>query len=73
MPDSSALGMLDGPLWGETWRTLGVVRHARAKDFGLPLVVAFNRERLQSLFIRVCPGQYGVLSGTSSQHFRMPC
>lgn len=32
LPDSSALGMLDGP-FGGTWRTLGVVRHARTQDF----------------------------------------
>ena len=29
-------------LWG-SWRSEGVVRHARAMDFGLPLVAAFNR------------------------------
>ena len=40
-PDSSALGMLDGSGRG-SWRTLGVVRHARTQDFGLPLVAALN-------------------------------
>jgi hypothetical protein len=49
------------PSLGGTWRTLGVVRHARAMDFGLPLVAAFNRMRLQSVLIRVCPGRCGVL------------
>ena len=49
------------PLCGGTWRTLGVVRHARAQDFGLPLVAALNRKRLQSVLIRVCPGRMGGL------------
>lgn len=49
------------PPSGGTWRTLGVVRHARTQDFGLPLVAAFNRSRLQSVFARVCPGRMGVL------------
>lgn len=58
MPDSSALVCWTA-LFGGTWRTLGFVRHARTMDFGLPLVAAFNRVRLQSVFIRVCPGHGG--------------
>ena len=59
MPDSSALGMLDGPLWGERgvlWESCGMLEQW---TFGLPLVAAFNRERLQSVLIRVCPGHGG--------------
>lgn len=62
------LGMLDGLPWGERgvlWDSCGMLEQ---RTFGLPLVAAFNRDRLQSVFIRVCPGHGGGLSGTSSQH-----
>jgi hypothetical protein len=53
------LGMLDGPLRGERgvlWDSCGMLEQW---TFGLPLVAAFNRVRLQSVFIRVCPGRSG--------------